>query len=63
MFFNHDCKYKIILRSNIIQYDDMGYPLRLCIHLCEKCGKIEQVWIDTTEQDGDSILRWTKSNN
>lgn len=40
-------------RSNIIQYDDMGYPLRLVIN---KYGK--QVWIDTVEREGDLVLSW-----
>ncbi len=44
---------KIVERSNIIQYDDMGYPLRLCIM---SDGK--QAWIDTNERDGDFVLRW-----
>ena len=44
---------KIVERSNIIQYDDMGYPLRLCIMADGK-----QAWIDTNERDGDVVLRW-----
>ena len=44
---------EIVERSNIIQYDDMGYPLRLCIM---SDGK--QAWIDTNERDGDIVLRW-----
>lgn len=44
---------KIVERSNIIQYDDMGYPLRLCIM---SDGK--QEWIDTCEREGDIALRW-----
>lgn len=38
----HKCSFdKIVERSNVIQYDDMGYPLRLCICQC-KCGKTNQ---------------------
>ena len=44
---------KIVERSNVIQYDDMGYPLRLCIM---SDGK--QAWRDTNERDGDIVLRW-----
>lgn len=44
---------KTVERSNVIQYDDMGYPLRLCIM---SDGK--QAWIDTNERDGDVVLRW-----
>lgn len=42
-------------RSNVIQYDDMGYPLRLCI-----MSDSRQVWIDTDEEDGDVVLKWSK---
>ena len=44
---------KIIERSNVIQYDDMGYPLRLCIMSDDK-----QAWVDTNERDGDIVLKW-----
>lgn len=44
---------RIVERSNIIQYDDMGYPLRLCI-----MSDRRQAWIDTDERDGDIVLRW-----
>ncbi|MFW3577774.1 hypothetical protein ACN9KL_04970 [Vagococcus fluvialis] len=43
----------IKIRSNVIQYDSMGYPLRLVINRDDK-----QVWIDTTEFDGDIVLKW-----
>lgn len=43
----------IKIRSNVIQYDSMGYPLRLVIN---RDGK--QIWIDTTEFDGDVVLKW-----
>ena len=38
--FNRECKHNwvINLRSNVLQQDDMGYPLRLCICKCLKCG-------------------------
>ena len=38
---------KIVERSNVIQYDDMGYPLRLCIY-----SDNEQRWVDTYEREG-----------
>lgn len=40
-------------RSNVIQYDEMGYPLRLVI---TKNGK--QAWVDTYEQENDVVLKW-----
>ena len=51
---------KIIKRSNVIQYDTMGYPLRLCIVSTDRIfgEKTEQIWIDTMEQDGDIVLLW-----
>lgn len=35
--------------SNIIQQDEMEYPLMLCIAEC-KCGATEQQWIDVSEK-------------
>lgn len=59
-FCNHD--WKIIETSNIVQLDDMGYPLMLCIVQCEKCEKTEQQWIDVSKKvlaDEDiKVLRW-----
>ncbi|MDT2864672.1 hypothetical protein [Vagococcus carniphilus] len=43
----------IKVRSNVIQFDEMGYPLRLIIN-----WENEQIWIDTTECEGDVILEW-----
>ena len=42
----HTCDFKIVQRSNAIQFDEMGYPLRLCILKCE-CGATTQMWVDT----------------
>lgn len=61
------CKHnwQITERSNILQQDEMGYPLRLCICKCSKCGKSEQMWIDVAEEalkeleTGESVLlKW-----
>lgn len=49
-------KRRIVLMSNIIQRDSMGYPLRLCITSDNK-----QIWIDTYDKyvnDYDKELRW-----
>lgn len=53
---------KIIKRSNVIQYDVMGYPLRLCIVLPDQSfgGKTDQIWLDTMEQEGDVVLQWNE---
>lgn len=46
----------IAYRSNVIQYDEMGYPLRYVI-MSDK----EHIWIDTVEQEGDVVLQWEES--
>lgn len=51
-------KYKIVEYSNVIQFDGMGYPLRLVID-----SKGKQLWIDTTERDGDVVLEWKNTND
>ena len=43
----------IAYSSNVIQYDEMGYPLRYVI-MSDK----EHIWIDTVEQEGDVVLQW-----
>ena len=59
LFRKHD--YKISERSNVIQLDDMGYHLRLCILKCH-CGATKQAWIDTKQKDDDVILKWSSIN-
>lgn len=56
---NHKNK-TIVERSNVVQLDDMGYPLRLCISKCDKCGQTKQEWIDSTLRDDDAILKWNR---
>ena len=46
----------IKIRSNVIQFDEMGYPLRLVITRDDG-----QVWIDTNEREGDIVLEWEES--
>lgn len=55
---------KIIKRSNVIQYDVMGYPLRLCIVSTGRNfgKKTDQIWIDTMEQVGDVVLQWNEGD-
>jgi len=55
--FGH--QWRIKQRSNVIQYDDMGYPLRLFICECKYCMKSEQMWIDSTECKNDVVLQWS----
>ena len=61
---NHICEFnKILRRSNAIQFDEMGYPLRLCIFKCE-CGAITQRWVDTGKRyemkENDVEVIWDK---
>lgn len=54
---------KIVRRSNAIQFDEMGYPLRLCIFKCE-CGATTQGWVDTGKRyemkENDVEVIWDK---
>lgn len=51
------CNHKWIIKekSNALQQDDMGYPLRLFVCKCSKCGKQEQRWIDVAEYELEDI--------
>ena len=51
---------KLIERSNAIQFADDGYPLRLCLYECDKCGKRFQTWIDTSKKPDDVVVKWEK---
>ena len=60
---NHD--FEIDQRSNVLQLDSMGYPLRLCIVKCKYCGYSDQMWIDVAVEEykeietGESVLlKW-----
>lgn len=53
----------IISRSNVIQFDEMGYPLRLCIVRTNKEPYSDQIWIDTTQKPNDIVLEWEKAND
>lgn len=62
---NHDWHATEI--SNILQQDSMGYPSRLCIIECSKCGESDQIWVDVAEErlkeleTGESFLiEWRK---
>jgi hypothetical protein len=62
----HICDFnKIVRRSNAIQFDEMGYPLRLCIVKCE-CGVTTQLWVDTGKRyemkENDVEVLWDKED-
>lgn len=50
--------FNILYRSNVVQLDEMGYPLRLCIVEGNGRLKPEQVWLDSIHQEGDLTLEW-----
>lgn len=49
-------RWVIVERHKIIKYDDMGYPLRPCDIVCNRCGKRDQIWLDTDSNDDDVIV-------
>lgn len=71
MIFKKKCKHNLVIvqTSNVIQLDEMGYPLRLCIEQCKKCGKSKQSWIDISVESlkeldsGKSVLCIWKGEN
>lgn len=58
MFSKPKREFKIVKYSNVIQFDGIGYPLRLVI---DSYGN--QLWIDTTERDGDVVLEWVSKSD
>ena len=62
--FSKICKhdYHISETSNILQLDDMSYPLMLCISKCRNCGKSKQIWVDVPksllDDDYYKVLKW-----
>ena len=65
--FNKKCNHKLVIteRSNVLQLDSMGYPLRLVIVKCKHCGYSDQIWIDVPTEEykenetGESVLlKW-----
>ena len=57
LFHRHNFN-KVAYKSNVVQFDDMGYPLRLYITKCD-CGMTNQEWIDVPENsvtDKDVVL-------
>ena len=47
---------KIVERSNVVQLDEFGYPLRLVI-----TADGEQVWRYTDSRENDKVLEWTSA--
>ena len=60
--FGHD--WMIKERSNVVQFDNMGEPLRLFIVKCSKCGESRQEWIDSYYSEGnDVVCKWKEEND
>ena len=58
--FQGDNTLHVIYYSNAIQYDEMGYPLRLVI-VDNGDGTTRQLWIDIDAREirlNDFVLRW-----
>ena len=58
--FQGDKSLHVIYYSNAIQYDEMGYPLRLVI-VDNGDGTTRQLWIDIDAREirlNDFVLRW-----
>ena len=55
--FKKECKHKweFNQESNALQFDHMGYPLRLFIMKCSKCGESKQMWIDVPVEEADEL--------
>ena len=58
-------EWKIREKTNALQLDHMGYPLRLCLVKCSKCSESGQRWIDVPLKEleelktGESfLLEW-----
>lgn len=56
-WFNKWCSHdwKVHLRSNALQADSMGYPLRLFVLQCSKCGKYKHMWFDVPLEQIEEI--------
>lgn len=49
--------YEVIMISNVIQFDEMGYPLRL-IMVKYNDGTVDHLWRDSYERENDVVLEW-----
>lgn len=50
---NHN--WAIEAKSNALQVDAMGYPLRLFLVKCSKCGQTEHHWYDVPIREAEEI--------
>ena len=57
--FIHMHDFELKEKSNIIQFDDTGYPVRLCLLVC-RCGMSKQEWLYTSRVTDDVELKWSE---
>lgn len=57
--FIHMHDFELKEKSNIIQFDDTGYPVRLCLLVC-RCGMSKQEWLYTNRVEDDIELKWSE---
>lgn len=50
-----DHQWKVYKKSNVLQLDEIGWPLRLCICECSKCGTYDQKWLIASLTDMDKL--------
>lgn len=50
-FSMHKHDWTLLKTSNVLQMDGMGYPLRLCMFRCTRCGETSQQWVDVNEKE------------
>ena len=50
--------FKIITESSFVSYDEMGYPLRLCVVMVSKKPEVpfKQMWLDSDDRPGDIVV-------
>ena len=61
---------EILEKSNVLQLDHNGYPLRLCICKCKKCGRTQHKWLDESPSKAQKeldngisvLLKWKNYN-
>ena len=45
----------IVAKSNVIQFDQSGFPLRLVAVKCLICGKNDHTWVDIKKSELDEL--------
>lgn len=48
---------EILEKSNVLQTDHDGYPVRLCICRCKTCGRVDQHWLNESLEKAQEELK------